>query len=294
MVCYTVPVRESLTKSGTHAYCWTCHPVEDFVVSLELPAIDPKLATALSAADAVAQPDDDLTEEEQKKLEAVGWRMLNLPLIVCHSANGMPFFFPLQKVALNLKSITMCTNDSTGVGVKTFSCFGPTAMSSGKVLTLIKLAQHSGSGALLQVQALVAEHKLGAAGRKLGVAMTKELINTPGRLAYVQPAASTSWAAIKQRRKMGRTPKHTQLETAQPAQKPPQPDRSLTLAAPPELAEPADSVTGDSKALSSESSSAESSDDDRVPKDTMRSTVKFAAPEVLEDDPQVIQEDSNR
>ncbi|KAL0041640.1 hypothetical protein WJX79_010316 [Trebouxia sp. C0005] len=100
---------------------------EDFVVPLELPAIDPKLATALPAADGVAQPDDDLTEEEQKKLEAVGWRMLNLPLIVCHSANGMPFFFPLQKV-----------------------------------------------------QALVAEHKLGAAGRKLGVAMTKELINTPG------------------------------------------------------------------------------------------------------------------
>lgn len=83
--------------------------VEDFVVPLELPAIDPKLATAF--ADGVAQPDDDLTEEEQKKLEAVGWRMLNLPLIVCHSANGMPFFFPLQKVALSLKSVFTCTND---------------------------------------------------------------------------------------------------------------------------------------------------------------------------------------
>ena len=169
-----------------------------------------------------------------------------------------------------------------------------TATSCGKLLTLIKLAQHSGSGALLQVQALVAEHKLGAAGRKLGVAMTKELINTPGRLAYVQPAASTSWAAIKQRRKMGRTQKHPQLETAQPAQQPPQPDRSLTLLAPPELAEPADSAEGDSKALSSESSCADSSDDDGVPTDTMRSTVKFAAPEVLEDDLEVIQEDSNR
>ena len=169
-----------------------------------------------------------------------------------------------------------------------------TATSCGKLLTLIKLGQHSGSGALLQVQALVAEHKLGAAGRKLGVAMTKELINTPGRLAYVQPAASTSWAAIKQRRKMGRTQKHPQLETAQPAQQPPQPDRSLTLLAPPELAEPADSAEGDSKALSSESSCADSSDDDGVPTDTMRSTVKFAAPEVLEDDPEVIQEDPNR
>ncbi len=111
MVCYTVPVHAGLTESGTHTYCWMCHLVEDFVVPLELPAIDPKLATALPAADGVAQPDDDLTEEEQKKLEAVGWRMLNLPLIVCHSANGMPFFFPLQKVALNLKSIIMCTND---------------------------------------------------------------------------------------------------------------------------------------------------------------------------------------
>ncbi len=112
MVCYTtVPVRVGLTKSGTHAYCWMCHLVEDFVVPLELPAIDPKLATALSAAEVVAQPDDDLTEEEQKKLEAVGWRMLNLPLIVCHSANGMPFFFPLQKVALDLESAMTCTDD---------------------------------------------------------------------------------------------------------------------------------------------------------------------------------------
>lgn len=293
MVCYTaVPVRAGLAKSGTHAYCWMCHLVEDFVVPLELPAIDPKLATALPAADGVAQPDDDLTEEEQKKLEAVGWRMLNLPLIVCHSANGMPFFFPLQKVALNLESITSAQMTGLVVGVKTISCYGLTAMLPTELFTLIKMAQHSGSGALLQVQALVAEHKLGAAGRKLGVAMTKELINTPGRLAYVQPAASTSWAAIKQRRKMGRTPK--QLETAQPAQKLPQPDRTLTAAAPAEPAELADSAEGDLKALSSEFSSVESSDDDSVPADTMRSTVKFAAIEVLEDVPEVIQKDSTR
>ncbi len=180
------------------------------------------------------------------------------------------------------------------IGVKTVSCYGLAAMLSAKWLTLIKLAQHSGSGALSQVQALVAEHKLGAAGRKLGVAMTKELINTPGRLAYVQPAASTSWAAIKQRRKMGRTPKHPQSETAQPAQKPPQPDRTLTAAAPAEPAELADSAEGPSEALSSEPSSAESNDGDGVPADTMRSTVKFAALEVLEDDPEVTQEDSNR
>lgn len=56
-----------------------------------------------------------------------------------------------------------------------------------------------------QVQALVAEHKLGASGRKLGVAMTKELVNTPGRLALVKPAASVSWAAIKQRKQKARS-----------------------------------------------------------------------------------------
>ena len=56
-----------------------------------------------------------------------------------------------------------------------------------------------------QVQALVAEHKLGASGRKLGAAMTKELINTPGRLAYVNPAASVTWAAIKQRKQKARS-----------------------------------------------------------------------------------------
>lgn len=67
------------------------------MVPLELPLIDPKKPLATSVADGVTQA-NDLTEEEQKKLEAVGWRMLNLPLIVCHSANGMPFFFPLQKV----------------------------------------------------------------------------------------------------------------------------------------------------------------------------------------------------
>jgi len=73
------------------------HFAEDFVVPLELPALDPKQAVPPPIAEGVT-PADDLTEEEQKKLEAVGWRMLNLPLIVCHSANGMPFFFPLQKV----------------------------------------------------------------------------------------------------------------------------------------------------------------------------------------------------
>ena len=66
---------------------------------LELPALDVKEVSLPLAVEGVL-PADDLTEEEQKRLEAVGWRMLNLPLIVCHSANGMPFFFPLQKVTL--------------------------------------------------------------------------------------------------------------------------------------------------------------------------------------------------
>lgn len=65
---------------------------------VELPAIDSQQVSLPPAAEGVAAP-EALTEEEQKKMESVGWRMLNLPLIVCHSANGMPFFFPLQKVS---------------------------------------------------------------------------------------------------------------------------------------------------------------------------------------------------
>ena len=87
-----------------------CCCVEDFVVPLELPAIDPQQVSLPPASEGVAPaaegvaPAEALTEEEQKKLESVGWRMLNLPLIVCHSANGMPFFFPLQKVSRTLPS----------------------------------------------------------------------------------------------------------------------------------------------------------------------------------------------
>ena len=50
------------------------------------------------------------------------------------------------------------------------------------------------------MQALVAEHKLGAQGRKLGIAMQKELINTPERLAMMKAQAAQSWAAIKRKR----------------------------------------------------------------------------------------------
>ena len=70
---------------------------------LELPVIDPRQGSLPPASEGVA-PAEALTDEEQKKLESVGWRMLNLPLIVCHSANGMPFFFPLQKVSPTIPS----------------------------------------------------------------------------------------------------------------------------------------------------------------------------------------------
>lgn len=134
---------------------------------------------------------------------------------------------------------------------------------------------------MLQVQALVAEHKLGVQGRKLGVAMTKELINTPGRLAYVKPAASTSWAAIKQRKS-----KQSRMHLARPASRSPQLGRSATTAAhaQTETAECTEAAESDSDALSSEASEDEV---DMVPRDTMRSTVKFMSPEVTEDSAQV-------
>lgn len=81
----------------------TPHPLlEDFVVPLELPAVDSHTdaSSAVVPAAERAPQQESLTPEQAKQLDAVGWRMLNLPLIVCQSANGMPFFFPLQKVSL--------------------------------------------------------------------------------------------------------------------------------------------------------------------------------------------------
>lgn len=86
------------------------------MVPLELPAIDPKQVSLPPAFEGIAPAAEGvalaeaLTEEEQKKLESVGWRMLNLPLIVCHSANGMPFFFPLQKVSPTTPSAQALTH----------------------------------------------------------------------------------------------------------------------------------------------------------------------------------------
>lgn len=73
---------------------------EDLVVPLELPALDSSQDASSTCVADGAPPHEVMTPDEEKRLDAVGWRMLNLPLIVCHSANGMPFFFPLQKVNL--------------------------------------------------------------------------------------------------------------------------------------------------------------------------------------------------
>lgn len=88
------------------------------MVPLELPAIDPAQPGPSAAGEGVTQS-DDLTEEEQKKLDAVGWRMLNLPLIVCHSANGMPFFFPLQKVISCFASFCLANASSADTAAPT-------------------------------------------------------------------------------------------------------------------------------------------------------------------------------
>ena len=141
----------------------------------------------------------------------------------------------------------------------------------------------------LQVQALVAEHKLGAEGRRLGVAMTKELINTPGRLARVKPAASTSWAAIKQQRNFAHMPnKSCSLITQSTARTK---QIGCQLPAAQAQADSAQSLAEEQdvelKAVSAESSRDGSDIEDGVPVDTMRSTVQFTSPELIEDGAQV-------
>lgn len=83
------------------------------MVPLELPVVHSNEGVSVTAAAAAAAaavegcpPQEVLTRDQEKQLDAVGWRMLNLPLIVCQSANGMPFFFPLQKVVT--LQVTVC------------------------------------------------------------------------------------------------------------------------------------------------------------------------------------------
>lgn len=72
----------------------------------------------------------------------------------------------------------------------------------------------SASELVLQVQALVAEHKLGVQGRKLGIAMTKQLIDTPERLAHVKSASASSWAAINKRKQKSDRAKQSKKQTS--------------------------------------------------------------------------------
>ncbi len=141
------------------------------------------------------------------------------------------------------------------------------------------------------MQTLVAEHKLGVQGRKLGVAMTRELVNTPKRLAYVKPAAGTSWAAIKQRRNNARTAGHSHRVTSSPVNRSPRLDRSPTTAA--QAAAESAEAAGDAELGSSEVSGGESDAEGGVPTDTMRSTVKFTSPELIEDGAQVMPQKKN-
>ena len=97
-----VPCSRPVAHTRSRPVLTSCDLPEDFVVPLELPVVEskPESTTFLLPAGDAAPPQEKLTPEEERRLDAVGWRMLNLPLIVCHSANGMPFFFPLQKVTL--------------------------------------------------------------------------------------------------------------------------------------------------------------------------------------------------
>ena len=139
----------------------------------------------------------------------------------------------------------------------------------------------------LQVQALVAEHKLGAEGRRLGVAMTKELINTPGRLARVKPAASTSWAAIKQQRNFAHMPNKSCSLITQSTARTKQIGSQLPAAQADSAQSLAEEQDVELKAVSAESSHDGSDIEDGVPVDTMRSTVQFTSPELIEDGAQV-------
>ena len=50
--------------------------------------------------------------------------------------------------------------------------------------------------------------------------MTKELINTPERLAHVKSASASSWAAINKRKQKSHAAKQSQKQTSQTASRP--------------------------------------------------------------------------
>ena len=106
------------------------------MVPLELPAVDSHTdaSSAVGPAAERAPQQESLTPEQAKRLDAVGWRMLNLPLIVCQSANGMPFFFPLQKVSLSHQTpavyplLCACHITRYACGLKVHAAMPPRAM----------------------------------------------------------------------------------------------------------------------------------------------------------------------
>ena len=140
----------------------------------------------------------------------------------------------------------------------------------------------------LQVQALVAEHKLGAAGRKLGMAMQKELVNTPERLAKVKPPASSSWAAIHKGKQKSCSAKQVEKQTAPSLS---QPREDISEAAPAlSQAAPADSVPEEAAepAVTPPSESEdEASDAVLVLGLVKEATVHFSIPETVEDSSEV-------
>ena len=141
---------------------------------------------------------------------------------------------------------------------------------------------------MLQVQALVAEHKLGAAGRKLGMAMQKELVNTPEHLAKVKPAVSRNWAATHKGKQKSRSAKQAEKPTSPTLSRP---HVNLSeVAAALSQATPADNVPEEATepAVTSPSESEnEASDAVLVPGLVKEATVHFAIPEALEDSSEV-------
>lgn len=134
----------------------------------------------------------------------------------------------------------------------------------------------------MQVQALVAEHKLGAAGRKLGMAMQKELINTPERLAR-EPTLSRKWAAkASEGKPKSRKAKQAHRQTAQAVSRPRM--GASDSAAAHNQGATAESVSEDGGAVDS---SPVSESQDRTSDAVEEGTVRFLVPEAVNNNAEV-------
>ena len=136
---------------------------------------------------------------------------------------------------------------------------------------LLKILGHSA----LQVQALVAEHKLGAQGRKLGIAMTKQLIDTPERLAHVKPPSPSMWATNKCKPK-SRSAKKSKKQASRSRSKP-RLDPSRAPAAQSQTAEEAQQGAAQSSIAS------HSESDDGMTGSAQQATVRFTPADTAED-----------